>query len=535
MLFHAHRSAFLQIVRTRPRMIIAILILVLLAACAGPGPYRHASAKYLDPVLAGSCAKIYARTDAAIRKASADFSLTYGQRNERLDDIRGLIRGSWKRLPACWQTAYEKHDSYDLFYVEFDDAGQATDHVEDGTPYDQTQLYYVEKFILDALDHKQSLNIIVFTHGWHGTARADDDYSMEFKGILEDAAFREEKYATSPSIAAQIKAHHLTRHKTVGIEVAWRGDSWLAPSVANVWDRKLAAETVSIGAVHELFAFLNQVYLDNSCHGKENITAAQLPCDRVHLLTVGHSFGGLINFRSLVSRLQSGLNVDQCHRAYGFGDMTVLLNPAMEAARYRPLFLQAIDRPMLRGPYFGKAGKRSNCPTEAGTADEPQIPTIVTLQSEGDTATGFWFPLFRRATTPFAQTLSSEEVMDKNRAVGWQPDFETEQLVIPTSYSAADECKGFQSQYCPFQSGRSVQADPSQESAASHKQRMLLTWDPKATFPLPAYMPLWSVMVSKQIMVNHDDFWNPHIVRLISLLFEDAYEQTDRIPAAALR
>jgi hypothetical protein len=42
-------------------------------------------------------------------------------------------------------------------------------------------------------------------------------------------------------------------------------------------------------------------------------------------------------------------------------------------------------------------------------------------------------------------------------------------------------------------------------------------------------MPLWSVAVDKNIMYDHDDFWNPEIVRLISLLFEDAYVQSERL------
>jgi hypothetical protein len=29
----------------------------------------------------------------------------------------------------------------------------------------------------------------------------------------------------------------------------------------------------------------------------------------------------------------------------------------------------------------------------------------------------------------------------------------------------------------------------------------------------------------KNIMVDHDDFWNPEIVRLIGISFADAYEQ----------
>jgi hypothetical protein len=39
------------------------------------------------------------------------------------------IDGTPKELKPCWETAYEHHSAaqYDLYYAEFDDAGQATD------------------------------------------------------------------------------------------------------------------------------------------------------------------------------------------------------------------------------------------------------------------------------------------------------------------------------------------------------------------------------------------------------------------------
>jgi hypothetical protein len=46
---------------------------------------------------------------------------------------------------------------------------------------------------------------------------------------------------------------------------------------------------------------------------------------------------------------------------------------------------------------------------------------------------------------------------------------------------------------------------------------------------IPAYFPLWSVAVDKEIVANHDDFWNPHVVQLIGLLFADACERSERL------
>jgi len=58
----------------------------------------------------------------------------------------------------------------------------------------------------------------------------------------------------------------------------------------------------------------------------------------------------------------------------------------------------------------------------------------------------------------------------------------------------------------------------------------VLTFDPKDIKPPPPnYFPVWSVAVDKNIMVDHDDFWNPEIVRLIGILFADAYEQRQQL------
>jgi hypothetical protein len=541
-----------------------------LTGCAYSGPFRNASAQFVGQQNGdATCISLFKDSDSKIRGLA---NLVDVARNRQLQAISSRIKAQQQeqRTGNCWRSAYERHDDYDVYYAEFDDAGQAADVARNPThPFENTELYLIEKSILTALnqDPNAGLNIVVFTHGWHGNAGAEDSYSIEFKAVLESIYEREQLYVNAAATAPGAPgAPARPRHTVLGIEVAWRGDS-LKTGLSllddtNVWDRKSAAEVLSTGAVQELFAFLNQVYQDNSCHtaadgsgsvslsapaahpvAVNNAARMHARCNRVHLLSIGHSFGALINFRALTPRLESGLNVDACNRVYGFGDMTILLNPAFEGARYRALFKNAQNRPRLMGPYYGDtAGPADYVEKQFGNtcgwpADperrKVQIPSIVTLQSTGDWATGKVFPLFRHATTAFAKTLSEEEVVDKNRAIGWVPDFLTHKLTLlpnPSNDSGAtgDQCVGDATSYCPFPpNGKIAPVSDTAPGTALHPVQ--LSWAPQIqSGALPNYMPLWAVAVAPQIMKDHDDFWNPEVVRLISLLFFDAYEQTER-------
>jgi hypothetical protein len=513
-------------------------LLGILAACAGPGPHRSAQLALTGPDLGALCGKLYRDTDTDIHRISTDFAATNAERAKFLANMEDRVRNTPKALQPCWRTAFEPHDDYDLYFVEVDDAGQTTDTAR-GVSYPLSELHLVESRLLGALrDPSSAFDVVVFTHGWHGDAEAINDYTTEFKGVLMDVAQREAAYQANLGArtlaSGPAAADRRLRHRVVGVEIAWRGDSLLNPGLPfypaaknslNVLDRKMAARTIAEGAPQRLLAFLNEIYLDHSCHGA---AALEQPssCDRMHLMSIGHSFGALINFEALIPRLESGLNVRRCFRAYSFGDMTILLNPAFEGARYRPLFDDAVNRPQLIGPYFGGPGL-GDCPTTRAApgqaaAPEVQIPTIVTLQSLGDTATGEFFPIMRTVTTPFDQVLSPSEAQDKRLAIGWDPSFRTHTLEEAGEADACVNAKGVAAlSFCPFGVRRN------DVTGRTGPKPMRFTLQPPAS--LPDYLPLWSVAVSKEIMRDHDDFWNPQIIRMVSLLFTDAYEQSDRM------
>jgi hypothetical protein len=509
------------------------------------------------------CTSLYTDTDAQIAIIAGDYTLDFSSRSRELEDLEKHMK---KVTPPdhmdCWTTSYENHADYDLFYAEFDDSGNAADiNAGRNVTYPNSELHLIkeqlESTLAEAKTQGSGLNIVVFTHGWHGTASAFDDYSIELKGMLLDITAEEQQAhqsRTPRNVTTAPKAR-----RTVGIEVSWRGDSFLNPAIpgisgsgnfANVWDRKSTAGVISGGSVHELFAFLNEFYRENSCdaYGSARGPAAGAgdlqACDGVHMLTIGHSFGALIDMRAIVSRVESGLNVPRGGRAYGFGDLSVLVNPAFEGVGYRGVFDDAVNRKyndatgtMDAHPYLdattvpthcqSQASANSNTPPPLNPGGLPgtdpakpweQIPTVVILQSHGDTATGKFFPPEQAIATAFRQTLSHSERIDKNTAVGWIDDFRTHTLAYRTDGTMLDGCvtpTDKSASYCPFIGEHTAKPD------------YLLLTGVADSHVVPDFMPLWSVMVDAKIMEQHDDFWNPQIVRLISMLFRDTYVQAE--------
>ena len=113
------------------------VVVVVLGGCAGSGPYRNAALALLDPPT--DCTEIYKTSDNDIREVASDFTLSDSQRTSRLQAIQNEISDSYnvKGNRNCWDTAHEHHLGYELFYTEFDDAGQAVDRVE-GAAYEKS-------------------------------------------------------------------------------------------------------------------------------------------------------------------------------------------------------------------------------------------------------------------------------------------------------------------------------------------------------------------------------------------------------------
>jgi hypothetical protein len=521
----------------------AAVFVVSLAGCYSNPPYHPVDAGNPAP---GQCTDRYHAFDAALTSHPAANQPHCGSLEKRDPDGDNLAECLARIVDAapagrknpCWTAPSESHADYDLFFTEFDDQGWEADLRVD---LQERQKVTNETEIDNLFDnlqtrvHQGNLDLVVYTHGWHGSPKSDNYYAVLFRAFLEELS--------------KIDDNEVPKRHVVGVFVGWRGDSIKFPSkYMSVWDRKLAAETVSAGAVQGLFERLHRFYLDYSCHpnGDTSLSGNAESCGKVHMLTIGHSFGALIDFRSLLGNMETGLSTGPKERVYSFGDLVVLLNPAFEGTRYAPLYYSALHRAQFVAP-----------DTLAGG---PQLPAVVTLQSDGDWATGIAFPAFRYATTIADNPLGPERAQNDD-AMGWVPAFRTHRLCLDPQAKSPNYKDGEHPQTALCKDVTLAASDgcdtpDGADSPTSDQLKCRLgKWAPQPTagnaFSVlrssPVYLgkgmsliadpaqqpirspdfPYWVVKVDKAIMYDHDDIWNPWTTEVILELYHSVVAQSE--------
>jgi hypothetical protein len=162
----------------------------------------------------------------------------------------------------------------------------------------------------------------------------------------------------------------------------------------------------------------------------------------------------------------------------------------------------------------------------------------VTLQSQGDWATGTFFPIFRRATTLFDSPVGPKEHAANIRAAGWVDAFTTHELHLnPDSTDECDAKARVQARYfCRDRMWHDARYLPLGQKALYVGAHMSLEQtDQQSSGQLPKFMPLWLVKVDSSIMADHDDVWNPQVLSLVSQLYVSAFQQADRQDAVRKR
>ncbi|WP_020681134.1 hypothetical protein [Marinobacterium rhizophilum] len=373
----------------------------------------------------------------------------------------------WCELNSIQYYNVGSDDEYTLGFVEIDDQGQLRDRA-------QMDVLLAE---LERMAAEQGLLMNVFVHGWHHNARPDDPNIKSFRQSLAQLSELETRMQEQP-------------RKVVGIYVGWRGESIDVPVLNTVtfWERKKTAQEVGQLGMAELLLKLEQI---------RNVSRAQAMSRQSRLVVVGHSFGGAAVYRATAQILADRF-IDShdgkgfVDTAKGFGDLVVLLNPAIEALNYAPLY----DLAQARCSYF---------------AD--QLPRLVVLTSEADGATGNLFPIGRSLSTFFethgtiernecGRPLSYSEGAADRQAVGHFTPLLTHRLRPSRDAQAADYGE-IHSIWSQQQAGDTLQFG-STELVSLNKTALR--------------NPYLNVQVSKALIKNHNDVFREEILEFLRML-----------------
>jgi len=342
-------------------------------------------------------------------------------------------------------------DGYTLGFVEFDD---------DGRFYDQRQA----DALLNSLQASQQPQyVVLYTHGWHHNAKDSDNNVRRFKESLRDIKLRNPHY------------------RVIGVYLGWRGETVETPWLCALtfWSRRSVSER------------LGQKQFPDFLLNVEAIVKHDADPDN-RLLTIGHSLGASVMLNALqpvwLQRLHQGRG-DQAR----FGDLVLLVNPAVEARRFADL----------------RAAVRRIAATNRL---EHANPLVVVASSEADTITKNMFTYSRAVPAWFESLL--DPVAQVNipgasqwdlaaTAVGHFRGFITHRLEATATAST--------NQACTVNAASGINASPTaltldrptgiMTDAGVWRVADGLQLRPMAELPMAD--PLWVVQTDKYVLPNH--------------------------------
>ncbi|MBV8936037.1 MAG: hypothetical protein JO095_09560 [Alphaproteobacteria bacterium] len=254
------------------------------------------------------------------------------------------------------------------------------------------------------------------------------------------------------------------------------------------------------------------------------------------LVTIGHSFGGLIVYTALAqSFIDSVVRSDTAAFSHtlaprnstadpnkdkeiaGYGDLVVVVNPAIEAMRYEPM-REILDR--RRAARFAPR----------------QNPVFVEVTSTADWATGIAFPLGRSVNTTFESFTSEGERSAARKALGHFPEFWTHDLKGPTpeadpnatpTVNVRQECADFNT----FNAGQRPNGylvpgwQRRYEAGAVLTHRAGSGYDPND--------PFWIILTDQSMIRGHSDIEEPVFIDFVRQVYDDLVRLKEAVPCEA--
>lgn len=449
----------------------------------------------------------------------------------------------------CTRFSIEDHQDYTLAFAEFDDHGWM---------YDRAQMDLLMAELEEQTDNdSQDLSIFVYVHGWKHNADFCDNNVCCFRETLKQMHALESRYA---------EEYGWQKRKVFGIYVGWRGLSVMGPDVlrsTSFYSRKNAATRVALGSTRELLGKIKDFYerknVKRGQKEKDRKETKQLPLQTngadaapragTRLLTMGHSFGGLVVYNAVAQALMESAiepeKYDQDQLVKPFGDLVFIVNPAFEGTRYEPLH---------------QIAKRRQYPGY-------QPPVFVAVTSEADQATRKAFPIGRwingiwekystgKDNGQVAHTPAQQREANV-KTIGHADRYRTHRLEytpskamvakIEQKKSDTSECS------CPYKTGienllagADVEsefrewkdnlknpADWNLDTEAKRKHRKkgwtrnypdesTLRHDPSDPSNNPDN-PFWVVYTAKEIIPDHNGFYTPLFLNFVRHVYDDS-------------
>lgn len=465
------------------------------------------------------------------------------------DLINATLADRGQVAEACGQLMVERTAKYDLHFAEFDDQGFSyEEHPEHGHAYRQMDdfldevRHYADEDNLDV----GGASVIVFVHGWKHTSRSDDENVKAFRILL--------------SGLSSIEADTFCGRKVIGLYVGWRGAGTRLPDpLENLtfWTRKNAALNVAQGSVREALSSLRAVADLNNATWKALVEKARLDrnvdvrsmsnacAKRMRLTVVGHSFGGLIVHSALsqamvrdMAELREAILAgekaadDRDPILNREGDLIVLINPAIEAARFDPL--HRIARKTATVNYHS--------------------PLLIAITSTDDQATRIAFPIGRWLRSLFDhhpkgadhERIASLKTMGQDSAYithtlqTWRQSVANYEVtrIEPRCEAVTDQDFSYRltleaammqefdgslrrsrdaNQVGVFPRMFCARQDPGKRGPADHQ----LVLD-KATSTTNLNSPVWNVRTSHPIVNDHGDMMNVKLIDFLRQMYAEA-------------
>jgi hypothetical protein len=445
-----------------------------------------------------------------------------------------------RRDVGCFSLEHHPHadntpgaQGFAVHIIEFDDEGQL---------WNPDLVEATLRHLRYSLMTEQSV-LISFVHGWKNDAGVCNNNLACFRSMLELAAKAE---------VVRAEAFGVSPRRVIGLYIGWRGGTITLPGVKQFtfWGRKHTAHTVGDnGGVTALIRRVRAIVDESRARHQEKKGPETTPTPTS--LWIGHSFGAALLYSALATSINAdaGEAMQLALRPMG-GDPpnSRLCQTAPIRRRSRspaeaasPTFVSAGlpvylptrgDLVMLINPAF-EASRFANIDKTREVVFHPcQIPTLVTVASEGDTAVGGFFPVGQAFSTIFRAARSRPIWLSMAQGIGMYKPYHTHRLDLrsqpadgtshPVDKDSSRTCT------CPndFRSNgdalvarlrqfyRHLAADSATLGALGGSQEYLLSHLSPVTDVDPNN-PFMTIQVDRRIVRDHGDVFNSQFLSFV--------------------